>query len=139
MMRYAWAVNRQFISHGAAVNLAISHLDQFSGFSEIKVCVGYRHTLEANERVYFEFGGGDLVQSIRLNPPAAMPTVTSLLQKCRPEYVSLPGWQEDIGGCRSYAELPAEVRDYLKFISDDLGLPVGYVGVGPNLEQRFAV
>ncbi len=139
MMRYAWAVNRQFINFGAAVNLAISHLDQFSGFSEIKVCVGYRHTLEGRERTYFEFGGDDLARSIRLSPPEAMPTVTSLLQKCQPEYVILPGWQEDISGCRSYAELPAEARDYLKLISDDLGLPVGYVGVGPNLEQRFAV
>ena len=51
------------------------------------------------------------------------------------EYIELPGWSEDITGCRSWSDLPEAAREYLDFIADFLGLPIVLVGVGPGRDQ----
>ena len=50
------------------------------------------------------------------------------------DYVELPGWHEDIRGCRSIDELPANAQAYLEYISDFLGRPDrdGRRGPGPR-------
>ena len=47
----------------------------------------------------------------------------------------LPGWKEDLGECRSPADLPDAAREYLQFISEQTGVPVALIGVGPGREQ----
>jgi adenylosuccinate synthase len=49
----------------------------------------------------------------------------------------LEGWSEEIGECRSEAELPQAARDYLAFIEDFIGVPVTLIGVGPGREQTI--
>jgi adenylosuccinate synthase len=51
------------------------------------------------------------------------------------EYERLPGWDEDITGCREESELPQAARDYLAYISDFIGVPVALIGVGPGRDQ----
>ncbi len=35
------------------------------------------------------------------------------LSRCKPVYEELPGWSEDITGCKTLADLPANARNYV--------------------------
>ena len=56
----------------------------------------------------------------------------SIVHRVQGDYIELPGWHEDIRGCRSIDELPANAQAYLEYISDFLGVPIVMVGVGPG-------
>src|ERR687888_509889 len=90
-------------------------LDVFSGFDVVRVCTRYRGQDEAT----FD----------------AFPYHQSVLHHAVGEYVELPGWSEDITGCRSWSDLPEAAREYLDFIADFIGVPIVLVGVGPGREQ----
>ena len=62
----------------------------------------------------------------------------SILHKARGEFVELPGWEEDIAGARSLEDLPENARRYLEYVSDYVGVPVAFVGVGPGRDQIIA-
>ena len=47
----------------------------------------------------------------------------------------LPGWTQDITGCREASDLPSTAREYLSFIEDFIGVPVKLLGVGPAKDQ----
>jgi adenylosuccinate synthase len=95
--------------------LVITKLDVFSGFDTIRVCTRYRGTDEASFDVF--------------------PYHQSVLHHATGEYVELPGWSEDITGCRSWSDLPEAAREYLDFVADFLGVPIVLVGVGPGRDQ----
>jgi adenylosuccinate synthase len=59
----------------------------------------------------------------------------SILHGAQAEYKELPGFDGEIGECRSEADLPPQARDYLQFISEFVGVPIRLVGVGPDREQ----
>jgi adenylosuccinate synthase len=107
-LRYAARLN-------TLTGLVITKLDVFSGFDSIRVCTRYRGKDEAS----FD----------------AFPYHQSVLHHATGEYVELPGWSEDITGCRSWSDLPEAAREYLDFIADFLGVPIVLVGVGPGRDQ----
>ncbi len=65
------------------------------------------------------------------------PADAYLLERCKPVYETLPGWNVDVSGTRKLADLPANARRYLDRIAKLLGLPVGIVSVGPDREQTI--
>ena len=71
--------------------------------STIKVCTRYRSQEDATFDTF--------------------PYHQSVLHHAVGEYTELPGWSEDISAARSARELPAAARDYLRFISDFIGVP----------------
>src|SRR5215211_4454173 len=107
------------LKYAARINsltaLVITKLDVFSGFERIKVCTRYRSA----EGATFE----------------TFPYHQSVVHHAAGEYTELPGWSEDISKARSARDLPATTRDYLRFISEFVGVPVVLVGVGPGREQ----
>ena len=107
-LRYATRLNRLSA-------LAITKLDVLSGLDPLRVAVRYRGTEGA---VFDEF-----------------PYHQSILHTAVAEYEELPGWEEDISGARSEADLPPEARDYLAAISEGAGVPIALVGVGPGRDQ----
>ena len=60
-----------------------------------------------------------------------------MLHHAAGEYVELPGWTEDITGCRATRSCPEDARDYLEFIEDFVGVPIVLVGVGPGRDQMI--
>jgi adenylosuccinate synthase len=107
-LRYAVRLNRMSA-------LALTKLDVLAGIDPLRVCTSYRHPEGA---VFEEF-----------------PYHQSILHNAEPSYEELPGFEGDLGGCRSEADLPREARDYLAAIADHAGAPVRLVGVGPAREQ----
>ena len=59
----------------------------------------------------------------------------TVLHHARGQYTELDGWTEDITECRTPSELPVAARDYLRFIEEQLKVPIALVGVGPGREQ----
>jgi adenylosuccinate synthase len=60
-----------------------------------------------------------------------------LLERCRPVYRELPGWDGDLSSCRTPGDLPPQALDFLRFLEseDGLGVPVFLASVGPSAEE----
>jgi adenylosuccinate synthase len=107
-LRYAARIN-------GLTGLVVTKLDVLAGIDPLRVCTSYRN----DEGAVFE----------------DFPYHQSILHSARAELEALPGFEEDIGNCRTVSELPRAARDYLEFVSDAVGVPVKLVGVGPGREQ----
>jgi adenylosuccinate synthase len=57
----------------------------------------------------------------------------------QPVYEELPGWDEDITGARSMADLPRAARDYIEALEAMSGAPMSVIGVGPGRAETIAV
>jgi adenylosuccinate synthase len=95
--------------------LAITKLDVLAGIDPIRAAVSYRSSEGA---VLDEF-----------------PYHQSILHGAQATYEELPGFEGEIGSCRSLADLPAAARDYLDFVAEHVGVPVRLIGVGPGRDQ----
>ncbi|MCH8611871.1 adenylosuccinate synthase [Arsenicicoccus dermatophilus] len=105
--RYATRIN-------GVTDVVITKLDNLDTFAEIPVCVAY----EIN---------GERVDE--------MPVSQSDFHHAKPIYETLPGWQEDITGCRSFEELPENARRYVEFVEQQVGARVSVIGVGPGRDE----
>lgn len=66
-----------------------------------------------------------------------MPANIEDLAKCNIKTIELDGWTEDISKCKSRDELPTAAQDYLSVIEEQLGVPISWVGTGPEREAMF--
>ncbi len=107
-LRYASRIN-------SLTALVITKLDALSGLETISVCTSYRGDQEA------EFDHFPYHQSALFHASGV--------------YEELPGWEEDISGCRTEEDLPEAARNYLQFVSEFVKVPIGAIGVGPGREQ----
>lgn len=67
----------------------------------------------------------------------SFPANLNLLAKVEVEYVELEGWLSDISNCRKFEELPENAKKYIAFIEKETGVPVEWIGVGPEREARI--
>ncbi|MEA2305937.1 MAG: adenylosuccinate synthase [Solirubrobacteraceae bacterium] len=109
-LRYAARIN-------SLTALSITKLDVLSGFDRIKVCTRYRGQDDASFDTF--------------------PYHQSVLHHATAEYEELPGWTEDISECRTMSDLPQAAREYLDWITEQTGVPIVLVGVGPGREQTL--
>jgi adenylosuccinate synthase len=107
-LRYAVRLN-------AMTALTITKLDVLQGIDPLRVAVRYR----SKEGAIFD----------------RFPYHQSILHSATPIYEDLPGFDADVEGCRSEAELPPQARAYLNYVSEFVGVPIRLVGVGPDREQ----
>src|ERR1700726_4459661 len=92
-------------------SLVVTKLDVFDTQKEIQVCTGYR---------------------CKGTPLRDMPASAEELAEVTPEYRALPGWRSDTFGIQDAAKLPRAALEYLKFISDFLGVEIGMISTGPD-------
>jgi adenylosuccinate synthase len=97
-------------------HLAITLLDVLSAVEEIKICVGY------------ELDG---------RPVEGLPMSQTDLHHARPVYKELPGWGEDITGCRMRGDLPGAAQDFVGFVEAEVGAPLCMISVGPERDQAI--
>jgi adenylosuccinate synthase len=94
-------------------HLAITKADVLTGLGELKVCVGYQ------------------LRGQRIDD---WPADSSRLDDVEPIYETLPGWHASLDGLRSAADLPLELKQYLRFIEDFTGTRVNLVSTGAGRE-----
>ena len=63
------------------------------------------------------------------------PAEIEVLERVKVHYQMLPGWQQPTFGLHHFERLPAKARDYLQFISDQLGVEIAMVSTGPERSQ----
>ena len=107
---------RYSVRVSGVTDLALTKLDVLDGLDEIKICVGYR------------YGDEELTE---------FPASLNRMEGCVPVYETLPGWKEDISGCRSYEELPEKAKAYIARVEELTGAPVSIVAVGPDRCQTI--
>ena len=61
------------------------------------------------------------------------------MHKVRPVYETLPGWKCEIDKCAQVEDFPPEARDYLEFVEKAVGVPISFVGVGPDRAQTVVL
>lgn len=55
------------------------------------------------------------------------------------EYVVLPGWKTCTENIRDFKELPENAQKYVRFIENELSVPIRWVGVGKGRESIINV
>ena len=109
--RYASRVN-------GLTDLFLTKLDVLSSWDRVPVCVAYEIDGERHDE---------------------MPMTQTEFHHAKPVYEYLPGWWEDISGCRTFADLPANAQAYVRALEEMSGTRIWGVGVGPGREQTLVV
>ena len=89
-------------------SLCVTKLDVLDSFSEIKVCDEYEID---NEIVQYK---------------------SRQLHKVKPKYKTFKGWEQSLGQCQNYSELPKETREFLEFIEDYTKVKISLISNGPQ-------
>jgi len=104
VVRYSMLIN-------GLTDLCITKLDVLDELPEIKICRAYSY------------------KGREIN---VFPASLAVLADSAPVWETLPGWQEDTTGCRSFSELPVNAQKYLLRIEELTGVPVNIIAVGPD-------
>lgn len=110
-MKYACLV-------GGLTSIALTKIDVFDKFDEIKVCTAYKD--KRNGKIYNSY-----------------PTDVYIHKYLEPVYETHKGWGVNISGIRNYEELPLNARKYLERLEEILDTPISIVSVGPDREQTI--
>ena len=104
VLRYAMRVNGLW-------GLAMTKLDVLSGLKTISICSSY------------ELDGQKVTE---------LPGDPDDLERAKPNYETLPGWDESLAGVRTFDELPANAKRYVHYVEELCGIPVVCVSVGAD-------
>lgn len=99
-------------------DLSLNSIDVLTGIETLKICTAYRY----KDEVITEY-----------------PANLKILSQCEPIYEELPGWTEDITGCKSLDELPPNARHYVERVTQLTGVPLSTFSVGPDRSQTNVV
>lgn len=121
VMRHANRIN-------GFTGIALTKLDVLGGLEEIKICVAY------------ELDGKEILE---------MPSSASAIARCKPIYVSMPGfpsyslseWLEIAKKANSdgigFKALPAAAQNYIAKLESLMGVPCTSIGVGPDRDATI--
>ena len=107
-LKYAIRVN-------GVTQLMMMKGDVLSGIKTIKVCHQYK-TGQGNIE-HFPFS---------IEP-----------DEVSPQYIELPGWEEDLTGMTNESEFPVNFTAYINFLEKELETPIKIVSVGPDRKQTI--
>jgi adenylosuccinate synthase len=96
--------------------LALTKLDSMGGMGKIKLCVAYRHK-------------GEIIEDF--------PAELDILEECEPVYEEFEGWDEDISGSTSLADLPPSTQKYIQRIQELTATTVSIASIGPDRDQTI--
>src|SRR5689334_23305271 len=111
------ALRRSFELNGVN-GQCITKLDVLDGMREIRICT--RYTIDGK-------------------PADLIPTGADEVARCVPVYETLPGWQENTLGAKSFSALPAAARAYLSRIEELTGIPIAMVSTGADRDETILV
>ena len=109
LLRYSNQVN-------GAEWLVITKLDVMDELAEIPVCVGYEIDGKVTDEIPADVQG---------------------LDKIKPKYTTLKGWQSKTEGITEFDKLPTAAQEYLRFQERESGARIGMVSTGPDRDQTM--
>lgn len=105
-LRFACMIN-------GVTSIIMTKADVLDAFEELNVCTAYNINGNQTEEVPFQ------MERVKIDPV----------------YTSLKGWNKNSSGFKKTEELPSEMKDYVRYITDYLKTPVGYISNGPGRDQ----
>lgn len=108
----------------ACYSARISHLDAMV-ITKLDIL---DHLAEVPVGVAYEFRGRRF---------SDFPAEIEVLEGAKVDYRMVPGWQQPTFGLRDYSQLPQRARDYLRFLSDQVGVEIAMVSTGPERDQTI--
>ncbi|GEO94470.1 adenylosuccinate synthase [Kocuria turfanensis] len=96
----------------------LTKLDVLTGIERIPVCVAYD------------------VDGVRHDE---MPMTQTEFHHAKPIFEHFDGWTENITGCRSLEDLPANARAYVEALESMSGTRMSAIGVGPDRDDTIVV
>ena len=103
---------------GGLTSIALTKIDVFDTFDEIKICTAYKDTRD--DKIYTSY-----------------PTNVFIHKYLEPVYETHKGWKQDITGITEYDKLPENARKYLERLEKILEVPISIVSVGPDRTQTI--
>ncbi|HKB78460.1 MAG TPA: adenylosuccinate synthase [Thermoanaerobaculia bacterium] len=97
-------------------SIALTKLDVLDDFDEIPVCTSY---------------------NVHGERWTTFPAFAVAHHDFKPEYRAMKGWKRSTVGTTSFDDLPAAARDYVRFIEDQTGCPIGIISTGPRREETI--
>jgi adenylosuccinate synthase len=107
-LKYAIQIN-------GVTQLIMMKADVLSGFKELKICTQYE--LNGNKTSHIPF---DVVNN-----------------ELKPVYITMKGWEADLTQCKSMEELPSEFMEYIRYIEEEVKIPITVISLGPDREQTI--
>jgi adenylosuccinate synthase len=111
LLRYSNQVN-------GAEWLVITKLDVLDTLAEIPICVGYEIDGKTTDEIPADVDG---------------------LERIKPVYTTLKGWQESTEGITDFEKLPNAAQEYLRFQERESGARIGMVSTGPDRDQTMVL
>ena len=107
---------RYTVMLNGATRLIMMKSDVLDSFDTIRVCTDYEIQ-------------GELTRSFPYE----------LSDEVKPHYTELKGWKCDTTQLTHYVDFPQELRDYIAFIEEQIGVPIAVVSVGPDRAQTIVL
>ncbi len=109
-LRYTCMVN-------GVTQIIMTKADVLDAFEQLQVCTSYEINGKKTAEVPFQMNRVKIV----------------------PEWKSFPGWNSDITTIRKADTLPEQMKDYVKFINNYLGVQIKFISNGPGREQLIEI
>ncbi|MDB4498194.1 adenylosuccinate synthase [Gammaproteobacteria bacterium] len=107
---------RHAVRVSGITHLSVMLFDVLSGVKELKICTAY--TLDGKQIDY-------------------VPGNLSELERCKPVYETLEGFDEDLTEMRDFDQLPSTAKKYLARIEELTNCKIAVVSVGPDRTQTI--
>ncbi len=95
--------------------LMMMKADVLNDFNKLKVAVNYKYNGKLSEEIPFE----------------------SVTMDIEPVLETLKGWNREVVASQGYSNLPSELKNYVAFIEQSVGVPVTIVSVGPDRTETI--
>ncbi len=93
--------------------IIMTKADILDSLHELKVCTGYKINGKDVNHIPFQMNKIDI----------------------EPVYKAFAGWKTDITGITDFEAMPAEMKNYINYLNEFLGVPVKYISNGPGRDQ----
>ncbi len=117
--RTGW-IDLPALRYSARVNgldgIALTKLDVLTGLASVSACVAYDTPSGRTRELPID-----------------------ALGSAKPVYQTFPGWSEDLAAARVIADLPAAARAYVRFLEEEIEVPIDIVSVGARRDETITL
>lgn len=99
-------------------SMALTKLDVFDTFEQIKVCTAYKDSRTGQVYNYY-------------------PTNVNIHEYLEPVYETHAGWMQDITKITRYEDLPQNAKKYIARLEELMGVRISIISVGPDRAQTI--
>lgn len=100
----------------AVDEVALTCLDVLTKFEKIMICTKYKIGEEETDQ---------------------FPARADILANVEPQYIEMPGWNEDISQTKKFSDLPKNAKNYIQKLEKLLEKKITIISVGPERDQTI--